>query len=90
MITEENWTYTYYKNGKMQAFLSLSGEQRASGPQIHYCLTLTDEDNQEYFQSDFIDLNQAVGQINQRYAHWQFRSREEIDDSSGCGSCQAH
>jgi hypothetical protein len=90
MITEDNWNYSFYQNGRMQVCLCLIGAPSETGPQVKYGLTLLDEENREYFQRDFIDLSEAVQEINIRYAHWKFTLREEKSDEGGCSSCQAH
>ena len=90
MITTENWNYAFYKNGRMQASLNLVGSPSKEGVQVSYTLSLFDDQNKEYFNYDFNHLEEAIEQINIRYAHWDFSLHEDKSDSSGCSSCQAH
>ena len=90
MFTTDNWNFALYKNGRMQASLNLIGSPHEDEVLIKYGLTLTDQDNKEYFNHDFDKLEDAIKEINIRYAHWDFSLSEEAAEADGCSSCQAH
>ncbi len=91
MITQENWTHSYYNSPKLRAFISIGAEPTLPKNSIFYIMNLTDHEHKEIFLKDFPTLNQAVREVNQKYNHWQFvDSMKKNDSDSGCGSCTAH
>ena len=89
MITDENWTSSYYKSPKLRAFISLGGDPRLGEDPTIYILSLTDHEYKEVFSQDLRDLSSAVAEINRRYSHWEFVDSSKSEEG-GCGSCQAH
>jgi hypothetical protein len=86
-LTQDNWTFCQYKSLKSKAFISLGAEP---GQDILFFITCIDlKDDQELFQKTFINLKDALSEINRRYGHWHFEDLRQSEDQ-GCGSCSAH
>lgn len=86
-ITPMNWNTSIYKSLNLKAFISI-GADPESPEQILYMVSLTDDEHREYFQEEFLQLDDACSFINQRWGDW-----DETDlaaSGSGCGTCEAH
>ena len=87
-LTLDNWTFCQYKSLKLKAFISL-GATPLKG--IVYYVTCTDlEDKKEFFQTEYPELQDALGDINNRYGNWPLADLRAADDEGGCGTCSAH
>ncbi|MBT3584179.1 MAG: hypothetical protein HN509_04695 [Halobacteriovoraceae bacterium] len=78
----DNWTFCHFKSLQLKAFICIGGEPDTDHP--IYSVTTTDEDEQEFFQKDFDQLQSAVEFINGRYGAWEF---VDAQNKSGCDSC---
>ena len=65
----------------------MSGAPSEEEPIINYVVTLTDQEHQELFQSEFNGLEDAVACLNERYGHWEFFAAEKPPQSDGCSTC---
>ncbi len=95
MITQENWSYSYYNMLELRAFISLAGEPDSLFPdQVNYIYTatITNQEHKEIFQASHSSLELAIEQINTKHSHWNFENplvKTSVADE-GCGSCSAH
>lgn len=91
-MTQENWNYSYFKQNQNKAFISFCAQpiENTKEIAIHYAITVTDSDDNEIFQQNYLNLNDAISQINQRYQEWDYFNLSERSDAGGCGSCSAH
>ena len=93
MINEENWTYSCYKNDNLKVFISFGGRESLDNKEIEYLyfVTLTDLEHKEIFQSEHLQINEALNIINLKYSNWTFIDSLSLNTSdSGCSSCSAH
>jgi len=87
-FTTDNWTFCQYKSLKSKAFISLGGTPDKG---IVYFVTCTDlEDKQEFFQTEYCEISDAITDINKRYGHWPLQDLRVAKEDGGCGSCSAH
>ncbi|ATH07281.1 hypothetical protein BIY24_04820 [Halobacteriovorax marinus] len=87
-LTLENWTFVHYKTQQYKAFISMGASPKTQ--EIQYFVTVTDNENQEIFQSSHSVLEDALSDINKRYGHWSIFDAENPPESDGCSSCSAH
>ncbi len=92
-VNKDNWNHTFYNNNQLKAFISIGAnvdEKEAYEPQIIYFVTVTDmEDQKQYFQRQFCDLNSALEFLQNRYGLWNFKDLKS-NNLGGCSSCSAH
>ncbi|MCK6595609.1 MAG: hypothetical protein L6Q33_10440 [Bacteriovoracaceae bacterium] len=93
-IHHSNWMTSYYKNQNLKAFISLVADLHPSNPELvvtHYGLTMTNTDGEELFQELFLDIDQALNELNERYDDWKLiEMAKTLSDGDGCSSCAAH
>lgn len=93
-----NWNYSYYRKGEHKAFICLCGEPIENTQKmtpsneaiIQYAITVTDMDDNELFQQNYLELDDAIEVLNERYKIWEFFDLSQRSDGSGCDTCSAH
>ncbi len=94
-ITSLNWTSSHYFSEPLRAFISLGAapvetENGKLEVEYQYLVTMTDKDYAELFQSVHKSLEAAIGQLNEKYGHWQMIDAAAKVSGDGCSSCAAH
>ena len=88
-IDEKNWTYTSYKCGNLEAFISVGAAPEGEDIKLEYFLNKS-KNSEIIFQENFTSLKDAVNRLNETYNHWKFQDKEAELAASGCSTCQAH
>lgn len=91
-IDQNNWTHAHLVQGELHAYISF-GAQPGPGNETEelYFINLTEghaEESPLLQERVFRSLDQALEEINGRYAHFDFKDLAETP--GGCGSCSAH
>ncbi len=90
-INTSNWAYCQYKNGDLNAFVSLGGKPDAAGQALLvYYVTTSDKEQQELYQAEHGDLQSALKDLHKRYGHWKLVDMRLAHKEGGCGTCSAH
>jgi hypothetical protein len=91
-VTAENFMVARYQTPDRLAFVSFGADSSTNDdqPQWLYSVTITDHDYKEFFQEDFVELENALDQLNKKYRHWDLIIAGEKKSGDGCSSCHAH
>ena len=89
MIDNQNWGFSSYKCGNLEAFLSMGASPTNDSIEFEYFLNKTKE-SEVIFQEKFTNLEEAIEAINSGYNHWKFNDKEKELAKAGCSTCQAH
>ena len=91
MVTKDNWNYLHYQNAHSKMFISLGGklEQDENYTELYF-VTVSDLEYKEKFQEEFLNLQDAIFYINDKYAHFDELDTRISGSGSGCDTCEAH
>ena len=85
-IGPSNWNYCYYTTGPLKSMISQGMDNFSSAlPSILYWVTVLKDETREVFQEEFLNLEDSIRFINEKYGHWDFIDTTE--EKGGCGSC---
>lgn len=92
MFSQDNWSYSCFKNSTLQVIISLGGNYQEESKEVlvEYCVTVLADNQDEVFQRSFKDLELAIEFVNERYDGWEFEEVKNKSSDGGCGSCEAH
>lgn len=89
-VNLKNWNFAQYRMDKLMAMISFGAapDEVSSDFEMHYFVTVLEDERLEKFQKQFKSLNQACFYINQQYGDWEFKDLSV--KGSGCSTCSAH
>lgn len=92
MIDSNNLSYCCYSNQNYKAIISFGMKPENQSDELEYYVTVIQDDNKEFSQTSFTNVDAACDYINQKYYNlWKFENLTAIKkDSSGCSTCVAH
>jgi hypothetical protein len=93
MLNQQNWVFSHYKKANLIAKISIVADWHEKNSEMSqlYSLCVIDDQYQEFFLKDFLELEQAIIYANQSYHGWEFINTQLTSaDGSSCSSCQAH
>ena len=65
--------------------MDYSSSLRGESPPVLYWVSVLQDETQEVFQAEFLQLEDSITFINEKYGHWDFTDTTE--EKGGCGSC---
>jgi hypothetical protein len=90
MFNDDNWSFSCFKSSTLQVIITLGGSPIENDDIcIEYYVTVLNEDQQEVYQQNFNNIKNAILFANEKYGTWEF-TKIGLDDTGGCGTCEAH
>lgn len=84
-ITNDNWTFCHYNHGEQKAMITFGASTEHD--EIYY-VSLLGDDDKALFQTNHLELTDAIKTINQKYRIWSFNNELE-KSGGGCDTCAA-